>query len=251
MLKKIIVWITGRFRPGVEVSYSRINAYLTCPWKYRLMYREGKRIPPNPFISLGISVHRALEDFHRRKATSLEELMESYDRSWVNEGFASPQQTQEFYEKGQRMLEVYHRASTACTAEIQHLEKEFEIHIGRHRLKGIIDRIDRHPDGTYEIIDYKTHGEAWKQEKVDSDLQLSIYSLACSRALGIEPKLLSYYFLAHDRKMSTRRSAQQIAETIGLINKVAEKIGRDEFVPNKTHCPRCDFKKICPHSAAR
>jgi len=42
---------------------------------------------------------------------------------------------------------------------------------------GVIDRIDRHPDGTIEITDYKT-GRSKNQEDVDKDDQLSAYALA-------------------------------------------------------------------------
>ncbi|MHB9156246.1 MAG: RecB family exonuclease, partial [Endomicrobiales bacterium] len=179
--------ITGRFAAGAKVSYSRINAYQTCPLKYKLMYLDGLRVPPNPFISLGISIHRTLEDYHRKGGERLEDLFESFDSFWVNEGFQTPQQTHEFYEKGRRMLENYHKDSTHRASEILHLEKEFSCRLGKNRLHGIIDRVDRHPDGTFELIDYKTHAELWKQSRVDSDLQLTLYALACKKVLGFKP----------------------------------------------------------------
>ncbi len=188
---KFIERIKRLFTPGMEVSYSRINAYKTCPCKYRLIYKDGKHLPPNPFISLGNSIHRTLEDFHLGSADSFDGLMESYDKSWVNEGFLSPQQTQDFFDKGQRMLENYWDTSRTHTGEIVFLEKEFHCSMKRFGLRGIVDRIDRHPDGTYELIDYKTHAELWSTHRVDHDLQLSLYAYACKKAFGFEPKILS------------------------------------------------------------
>jgi RecB family exonuclease len=249
MLHNIISRIAALLRPGIEVSYSRINTYLTCPWKYHLVYREGKRVPPTPFISLGLSIHRALEHFHGSKGTQLSDLIESYDTVWVNEGFQSPQQTHDFYQRGLAMLEQYFAATADSKTEILFLEKEFRFLLGRHRMRGIIDRIDRHPDGTYEVIDYKTHNELWKQEKVDADLQIGIYALACTRALGFTPQLLSYYFLAHNRKVSTTRTPEQLASALAVIEDTARKIQQGDFTPNRNHCYRCDFKKSCPHAA--
>lgn len=248
MLNELWKKISGFWnKPGVEVSYSRINAFQLCPWKYKLMYRDGNRVPPNPFISLGLSVHRALEDFHRRQGTSLDQLMDSYDAVWVNEGFQSPQQTHDFYEKGRRMLENYHKSSSGVDTQIVHLEKEFSCKLGPHSMRGLIDRIDRLPDGTWEVIDYKTHNEVWKQEKADADLQMSLYAYACEHVLGFKPGLLSYYFLAHGVKVSTKRSPAQISAALAAVNTAAERIQKDDFPPNTAHCPKCDFKKICVH----
>jgi DNA helicase-2/ATP-dependent DNA helicase PcrA len=245
MFNKILQKLSGLFKQGIEISYSRINTFRTCAWKYKLMYEDGVRIPPNPFIALGLSIHRALDDFHRRAAQSLDELLESYNRSWVNEGFISPQQTQEFYERGQGMLENYWKSSAGRTSEIIYLEKEFRLPLGRHTLRGTIDRVDKHADGTFEIIDYKTHLELWKQEKVDSDLQLSIYALACKRVLGITPTRLSYYFLSRNCKISTLRTDRQLRDTVDLVVETADQLMRREFAPNFSHCRKCDFKKNC------
>lgn len=250
MFNKIVRRFTRLFRPGIEISYSRVNTYRTCPWKYKLVYEDGLHTPPNPFISLGLSIHRALDDFHKRNGASLDELLESYNQAWVNEGFLSPQQTQEFYERGQRMLEDYWKRSAGRASEILCLEKEFSFRLGKNTLRGIIDRIDRHPDGAIEIIDYKTHAELWTQEKVDSDLQLSLYALACRRMLGKMPATVSYYFLARDCKMSTRRTERQMDEAVQLVTATAEKIKDREFTPNRAHCSRCDFRKTCNHSTA-
>jgi RecB family exonuclease len=241
--------LSGLLAPGMEISYSRINTYRTCPWKYKLVYEDGLHVPPNPFISLGLSIHRALDDFHKRGAASLDELMESYNRVWVNEGFLSPQQTQEFYERGQAMLERYWKSSAGRTSEIVYLEKDFRMPLGRHMLRGIIDRVDRHADGTVEIIDYKTHAELWTQERVDADLQLGIYALACGRTLGMKPTVLSYYFLARDCKISTRRTDRQLRDVAAAVKDAAGRIMRREFAPNTAHCRKCDFRKSCRHAA--
>jgi putative RecB family exonuclease len=119
------------------------------------------------------------------------------------------------------------------------------------KLRGIIDRIDRHPDGTVEVIDYKTHNEVWDQAKADADLQLSVYYMAARDLLGTPPDLLSYYFLAHGKVVSTHRNAQQIEEALAIISRAREQILSKNFTPNTAVCPRCDFREKCPHSVAK
>lgn len=251
MLGNIWKKVTGLWAPAGEISYSRISAYQACPVKYRLIYEEGFRVPPNPFISLGISIHRTLEDFHRRRGGRIEELLESYDSSWKNEGFQSPQQAHDFYEKGRKMLARYFKESIVSKSEVQHVEKDFTFRLGRTCVHGIIDRIDRHPDGTREVIDYKTHAEIWKQDRVDSDLQLSMYALACERSLGFKPDVLSIYFLTHGVKIITTRGPAQLAAAMRTIEETARKIEKRAFTPNTSHCPRCDFRRTCRDSVAK
>jgi len=248
MFTNLLSTIRSWFDPGTEISYSRITAYKTCPCKYKLIYLEGRHLPPNPFISLGLSIHRTLEDFHSRKGNSFDALIESYDKSWVNEGFLSPQQTQDFFEKGQRMLENYWESNRDSRSEILYIEKEFSCRLTRNRLRGIIDRVDRTVDGIYEVIDYKTHAELWNQSKVDSDLQLSLYAIACKKVFGFTPGKLSYYFLAHNKKVSTTRSKEQLDNAAKTAEEVALNIQNKNFTPNLNHCPKCDFRRICTYS---
>ncbi|OGR83882.1 MAG: hypothetical protein A2636_00845 [Elusimicrobia bacterium RIFCSPHIGHO2_01_FULL_64_10] len=233
----------------LELSYSKISAYRFCPWKYKLLYHDGRRVPPNPHISLGQSVHKALEEFHKREGKTLDELLEAYDKVWVNEGFQNPQQTQHFYEKGEKMLRQYIDWFHLRKSEVVAVEREFRFPVGTRILRGMIDRIDRLPDDTYEVIDYKTHAEMWEQSRIDSDLQLTLYSIGCRQLMKAEPSLLSYFFLAHNKVVTTARSSVQYREAIAEFESGAEKIEAGSFPPDVSKCPRCDFKSTCAYSS--
>jgi RecB family exonuclease len=196
-------------------------------------------------------MHRTLEAFYRERVGTADHLFGCYNEQWVNEGFDSPQQAQEFFEKGEKMLSEYWTANKDSSSEVLQLEKEFIIELGSHRLRGTIDRIDRLSDGGYEVIDYKTHAELWDEQRASGDLQLSLYAIACTKSFGVPPARLSYYFLAHNRKISTTRTAQQLQEAIGIVQETAAKIMRREYGTNTAHCSRCDFKKKCPQSVCK
>ena len=235
-----------------QISYSKVVAYNFCPQKYRLVFVERWFPPSNQFIALGHSIHKTLELFHTRKGMeSLDDLLECYNEAWVNDGFASPQLAQEFFEKGERMLVRYWDDNQDRKTEILFVEKHFAFDLEGVKLRGIIDRIDRNPDGTVEVIDYKTHNEVWDQAKADEDLQLSVYYMAARDLLGVPPDVLTYYFLAHGRKVSTHRNKEQIDEALRVISQARAHILSKNFVPNTAACPRCDFREKCAHSTAK
>jgi len=233
-----------------KISYSRINAYLFCPYKYNLVYVDNVHIPINPDITFGHIIHAALEKYHSKNGRTLEELMECYDENWKNDGFEDPRDIFEYYERGKVMLENYHKSFMQSETEIVYTEKSFDANIGKYRFIGIIDRIDRYPDGKYEVMDYKTHAKVWPQEKVDNDLQLTIYAYACKNVFGFNPDKISVYFLSENKKIYTQRTQAQIENAVNLCLETAGKITSESFDPDVTKCPMCDFKNKCKFSTA-
>ena len=232
-----------------KISYSRISAYLFCPYKYKLIYIDNRYIPVNADIIFGQIIHKTLEQYHSRNGKDLQELMECYDASWKNEGFESPQQSFEYYRRGTEMLENYFKSFSVSDVKILYTEKSFDANIGKYRFVGIIDRIDEYPDGKKEIMDYKTHARVWEQERLDKDLQLTLYAYACKNVFGFNPDKISVYFLSNNTKMYTRRSAKEIEDSINLALNTAENIMSDNFEADTAKCGNCDFKLKCKFSS--
>jgi RecB family exonuclease len=123
-------------------------------------------------------------------------------------------------------------------------------------LYGIIDRIDRHPDGTIEITDYKT-GRSKKQAEVDADDQLSAYALATALGAVKDPTTgqplpaaskLTLYFTESDLSLSTTRTPAQLEEFRESLIAKARRIRGGDFTatPDMWRCGRCDYRLICP-----
>jgi putative RecB family exonuclease len=234
-------------RQEFKISYSRISTYLFCPYKYKLVYLDNLYIPVNPNITFGHIIHKTLEQFHAGKDRSKDALFEYYDKSWKNDGFNDPQQIFEYYQRGTKMLENYYISFCQANPEVLYVEKSFDANIGKYKFVGIIDRIDRHSDGTYEVMDYKTHAQIWEQERIDKDLQLSFYAYACKNIFGFNPDKISVYFLSDNRKVYTKRTKEDINNDINIALDVAEKIAIENFDPDLSKCSICDFKFKCKH----
>jgi len=110
-----------------------------------------------------------------------------------------------------------------------------------------VDRIDRLPDGSIEVIDYKT-GRAKTRAFVDQSLQLSIYGLACRDALDLgTPSRLTLYFTEAALRLSTTRSDEQLD---AARDEILARVGamRDGDFPARPGdaCRWCDYAKMCP-----
>jgi len=231
-------------------SYSQLKDYEKCPRFYKLKYIF--RIPETPAhnASFGKSIHDALFEYHKAlaegKAVSSGELSAIYRKRWVAAGYESKEHEDSMYEKGLELLEKYHRTDARRDSLPEMLEKEFSVNLGSCHLVGRIDRIDRLPDGTYEVIDYKT-GKSRPQKEVDKDEQLTVYALACREALGIEPGIFSLYFVKQGEKVSTTRSEKQMAEVKEAVIRTVEEIRAGNFKPvkNERNCGQCEYRIIC------
>lgn len=242
--------MTGTAPWGVEISYSHLRAYLNCPWLYKLRYIEGRRAPLSPPASLGISIHGALETFHANKGTDFETLCDAFEARWVHQGYADALEQIEWHRKGEEILKTYWESEAKSSSRIVAVEREFIFPLENHKVRGKIDRVDQRPDGTYEVVDYKTYLEVAGEEATANDLQLRIYALAARHALRLEPKWLSFYYVALGRKVTVAYDASGEAELKALLGKVADEIAlQRELQPKRTFCPQCDYRTSCPRSA--
>jgi RecB family exonuclease len=129
------------------------------------------------------------------------------------------------------------------------LEKKFTYKLGGKIIKGTIDRVDRLPDGTLEIIDYKT-GTVKNALTSDSKIQLTLYQLVLEELFGVKVSRLTYYYVEGPQRLSFVAKPE-------FLNKVRQEaitkmmaISEGKFPPTPgMACSFCDFNKICPYRA--
>ena len=161
-------------------------------------------------------------------------------------GYESIEHEETRKDKGLELLTEYYNKNSSPWIIPAFLEKPFNVKIGDNLINGRIDRIDKLPDGTFEVIDYKT-GALKKNIKLDNDLQLSIYALACRDVLKIPISKLSLYYLEGNEKISTTRTDNQLNNLDKEIIELIRNMESSKFNPTSGyHCSYCDFKPICP-----
>jgi putative RecB family exonuclease len=232
-----------------ELNYSKIRAYLDCPFLYRYIYVERKFAPQTPYSSLGLSVHRAIGRYHV-SGGDLGDLLAHYEDAWLHQGYASAQEGMEFYNRGARVLEAWWMYFQEHRAQVIYSEKNFEFLHGKWRIKGTIDRVDRLPGGAVELIDYKMGFEDRNEWDVAGSLQLAIYALGLSRGLAQKVGSVGYFILTSLQKIAVPYDPSKEAATLEFISATAEKMLAQDM-GRKGECARCAIRKFCPESSAR
>ncbi|MDD2772848.1 MAG: PD-(D/E)XK nuclease family protein [Elusimicrobiales bacterium] len=228
-----------------ELNYSKINTYLNCPLLYKHIYVDRKRVPLTPLASRGISLHKALAAYHAA-GTLLDDLLACYDENWLGAGYGSSQEQMEHYLAGKRLLENFWLLERDRKSLIYGVEKEFEFPHKKWKMKGTIDRIDRHPSGEYEIIDYKTGPELRGEAELSASLQLGIYCAGVRHAFGIEPARITWWFLAHSKRVSLACDPSGEERVLEQFSAAGEKIVSGDFAPRHEFCGECGLAEHCP-----
>ena len=105
----------------------------------------------------GILVHQVLERYHGGPASAgLPELLGLLEAGWRRGGFGDSEEERQFRAKATQALVRYHERFQEEDGEPVWFERAFQFRMGPHLLRGRVDRVDRLPDGGYELIDYKT-----------------------------------------------------------------------------------------------
>ncbi len=208
--------------PDYTWSPSRLETYRRCPFSFFVTYvlhlePRSEPVEGLDVRALGNIYHRIFEQLYRQTGNTTDTALllaalPAVARAVLD---AAPQ------EEGFRVTAWWQQSRAAIEANVQHSlevlaqrageyvplfqEKRFT---GDNRLtiqdgtdsfavQGIIDRIDRTPDGRLRIIDYKTAGpttftvHALEEGK---KLQLPLYALAAEQALGLGTVADGFYW---------------------------------------------------------
>ncbi len=261
-------------------SYSQINSYESCPYQYKLRNILKLQTKGGPQLSFGSSIHNTLQKFYERmrelnsvkqenlfalpqknsilkekiQTPTLEELLEIYEQSFIDDWYKSAKQKEDYYLRGKEILRDYYRSNENNWTLPLALEQSFKYKIGGHLLSGKIDRIEQLPDGTLCIIDYKTGNPKEKLDSDDKD-QLLIYQLAMEelpefKNIGKVSSLI-YLYLTDQSKLTFIGGEKELDKIKTKIIEIIEKIKALDFSPKpeKYTCEHCDFKDICDFRA--
>ncbi|HEX2387973.1 MAG TPA: ATP-dependent DNA helicase, partial [Solirubrobacterales bacterium] len=246
---------------GLALSASDVDLYLTCPLKYK--FARVFAIPQEPTINqrFGILIHNVLERYHAdeiREAAEgtaddggLNRLLGLFEAGWRRTGFGFTDDELQYRDRAVAALARYHERHSAGAARPVWLERRFSFKIGETTIGGRVDRVDRHPDGSYELIDYKTGPPKQAADLVD-DLQIALYRVAAREAWDIEAADGAYWYVLDDEKVPAGGEADAMERVERTVAEVSAGITGQDFEPRPDFnvCSWCDYRLICPASEA-
>ena len=246
-------------------SHSRLSAFEQCPLKFKYKYIDKiiPEIEKSIEAHLGSITHETLEwlytEVKNNSLPTIDQIIVYYSTKWeenykpeiliVKKQFT----TKDYFNKGIQFLLDYYTKHKPFDDNTLEIEKKIIFNLdetGEYKLQGFIDRLVHNLEtGEYEIHDYKTGNYLPTQEKIDSDRQLALYSIAIKELFGQDKEvILIWHYLAHNIKICSKRTNEQLnqlkKETLELIKKIES---TTEFPANKSVlCNWCEYKNICP-----
>lgn len=237
----------------MSYSFSRVDCFEQCPQKYKYRYVDGLKTlfncdPQNPLI-IGTALHHGIEK-------TVEEAITEYCMSYP---IITTAHTYEAIKLEHWIPKVKQLINTG-----NELTFEFEINAGIFH--GYIDLLEKQPDGTYCIYDFKYSNNI---DHYMESAQLHLYKHYFEKQTGLKVSHIGFIFVpkCQIRQKKTETEYQFIKRLHEELNKKSvivkeleydEKLveafkqstinimSADEYPKNETKlCDYCEFKKYC------
>jgi putative RecB family exonuclease len=246
-------------------SHSKIGAFEACQLQYKFAYIDKVKVEAEDTIEtfLGSRVHEALEKLHRdlrfEKLMTREELLSYFNKIWRENWkdsviIVKKDYTADNYRKmGERQLtDYYNRHKPFDKGRIIGLETQDFLPLdqeGKYKFHIRIDRLMDMGNGLYEVHDYKTGSSLPKQEDLDRDRQLAMYSQWVKQNFKDFQKVrLVWHYLAFDKEMDSYRTKKQLDDLQkDVLERIKEIEAAEDYPANVSWlCDWCLYKPICP-----
>ena len=259
---EIAEFIRNKFQKSY--SPSSLNTYRKCPREYFYNYILGLKSSSGEKDNLtyGLAVHRAFQytinyalenkkyptgdEAYSVFAQSIDELPCSYPDNMKQSGKENIFSEGKYYDK------------FVSIAPADRLDSKAELELNYTTEDGIsfngsIDRIDKNPDGTYSIYDYKTGTDNSSISKggthSDYFYQIGFYKYLFKKQFGVSADVsTTFIYPLIEESHTTKEISDEVCEEIAQeFIEIVGKINNLEFDrPNK--CPNekfCSYKNIC------
>jgi len=250
-------WFELPATPGLanRLSASAVDTYERCGLQFKLDRDWRISSKPAAAMQYGAAIHRVLKDYfdslRAGRPQTDEDLIQQFRDALTAAGIQEHYQRELYENQGVAQLRDFLASIRPVQRQVLHTEEPFEIRIGSTTVVGRIDRIDKLPDGSVAVIDYKT-GKARDQDDADKSLQLSLYAIAAREKWGYKVGELTFYNLEDNLPVMTRRAESDLLSARDRVETAAQKIADNIFRAKAgIHCNFCAYRSLCPEKERR
>lgn len=248
--------------PRLEtLSPSRAGDFKTCPQLFKFRAIERLPEPTSIYQARGTTAHLALQRLfdEQKNNRTPERLFDLFRDAWTEirgddefDGlFDSVEDERSWGLESLGLLANYFAIEDPQTFEPEDRELDMLEDLDGIVIRGILDRIDRDPDGALVITDYKTGKAPPERYALSAFFALKIYALLIRRRTGETPKELRLLYLngptLYRLPIDDRQLDAMDSQLRALWAAIDRALARDTFPTRKGRlCNWCSFQGICP-----
>jgi putative RecB family exonuclease len=245
----------------LPLSPSRASDFKACPQLFKFRNVDRLPEPEDTYLAVGNLVHLTLErllslaspDRTPERAQSLLDV--AWDEITAPNGQPmlpfNEEEDRYLLERASALLGNYFLLEDPASISAEELEWWVEHATEQMHLRGIIDRVEVLPDGSWVLTDYKTGASPSEKASYGSFFGLRFYALVCWRQFGMMPSELR---LVHLRKpeVITLKPTEQMLEGLerqlgAVANAIKKAYRTGVWTPRKGPlCNWCSHRAICP-----
>lgn len=256
----------------LSCSYSQIETFLNCAWKWKHLYIDGMRDDTlsTEALELGGEIHKTFEYLENRTKNGdcieVGEVLDTWHKT-VYEGkipFESKENQDTAYDQHAETLEGYCNKDSVLAVLISEydiigVEEKFffpfklgfTVNINGDDydtvyLNGAIDLVLEDYDGSRVIVDHKSSKKEFDKKKLNKNLQFPIYVLSqLYENKDIPDFRCVYHFTRHNTSQEVEITPERLRETKSELRRIF----REMYDTKKYHqrlsplCNWCDYSK--------
>lgn len=243
-------------------SPSLINKYLNCPreFLYEYIFELNTKYGNTDSMDYGNAIHSTLE--YMTKTAKKDGVYPNQDNVinyFTNKlnlfDISSTEQRQILTERGKKaLIELYPRFIQTPINDIFEIEYKLIYEDENYKFKGVIDRIDKNPDNSYSIYDYKT-GNAKGLNLICPNgknenyyIQIGLYKYFFEKITKNKVKKTGFIFPEEfEKNLEINFSDEEIKNIIEKYKDTIKSIKAHNFEPTdkKENCKYCAYKDFC------
>jgi len=221
----------------MDISYSALHTYLTCPTRFSLKYQFRTPEPQSDWVILGQMLHNAIEVYSQVGDSAFKVFLDNVDE-WYKMVSMPALSKEQFYNQVEKSLDVLQVVLQDFDLQNVAIEREFRVpYVKGYDLVGRVDYLS-----PALLLDWK-----FKKDFRNLDpLQLSFYKRLAGYRGRVGWFVITwagdYRFIEADTSLTDELLDRYLEDLIVAIEK-------NDFPPSPNFCEWCPFKNVCKASS--